>query len=328
MNAPPEGDNHMFATVRALLEHIVDYAGLFPPAKLPLHEALRNYANYTSGSRHWLVGRFVCPAARLDELTAAAHSLRLDARVRVAVLGSSGADPDEFLARLGADVAALERFRQGWGRPDAAEVFEVALPPTAAQQADFLSRTLTMTTPAQLCTFFEIPPGPSWDDDIRTACAYLSGIEGAGLKVRCGGLTADAVPSDERLAEFMVRCRDARVAWKATAGLHHPLPHWDEQTGASMHGFLNVFTAAALSYVLILTTAQLVAVLRDRAGRDFWFQNDRFGWRHWQCSLADLQDIRQRWLPSFGSCSVDEPYADLVSMGLIEDDAQAKSPGP
>ena len=33
----------MHASLRALLEGVIDYAGLFPPAKLPLPEALANY---------------------------------------------------------------------------------------------------------------------------------------------------------------------------------------------------------------------------------------------------------------------------------------------
>ena len=30
-------------TLKALLEHVIDYAGLFPPAKLSLDESVRNY---------------------------------------------------------------------------------------------------------------------------------------------------------------------------------------------------------------------------------------------------------------------------------------------
>src|SRR5581483_10724564 len=78
------GGEAMFATARALFEHIVDYAGLFPPAKLPLPEALRRYAADVSGPRQWFVGRFVCPATRLEELTREARALGLDAGLRVA----------------------------------------------------------------------------------------------------------------------------------------------------------------------------------------------------------------------------------------------------
>ena len=57
----------MNASLRALLSGVVDYAGLFPPAGLPLDQAIRNYARYRQGSDAWMLGRFVIPAARLAE---------------------------------------------------------------------------------------------------------------------------------------------------------------------------------------------------------------------------------------------------------------------
>ena len=53
---------------RALLHNIVDYAGLFPPASLGMGEAVRNYAQYRRGEQRWMLGPFVLPVARLDEL--------------------------------------------------------------------------------------------------------------------------------------------------------------------------------------------------------------------------------------------------------------------
>src|SRR5713101_4042837 len=59
----------MHACVRVLLNRILDYAGLFPPAKLPLEDALRTYLRYRKESPHrWMLGRFVCPTARLPDL--------------------------------------------------------------------------------------------------------------------------------------------------------------------------------------------------------------------------------------------------------------------
>src|SRR5271166_5986544 len=59
----------MYASLRALMTNVIDYAGLFPPAQLPLDQALRNYASYREGPDAWMLGRFVCPAAKLAELT-------------------------------------------------------------------------------------------------------------------------------------------------------------------------------------------------------------------------------------------------------------------
>jgi len=58
-------------TLHALLHTIVDYAGLFPPAGLAMDEAVRHYAACRRDAHAWMLGRFVAPAARLDELAAA-----------------------------------------------------------------------------------------------------------------------------------------------------------------------------------------------------------------------------------------------------------------
>ena len=55
-----------------LLSSFVDYAGLFPPAGLSMGDAVAAYAADRTGRDAWMLGRFVCPAARLDELAVAA----------------------------------------------------------------------------------------------------------------------------------------------------------------------------------------------------------------------------------------------------------------
>lgn len=52
----------------ALLGRLIDHAPLFPPASLPLDEALAEHARARSGEHAWLLGRFVVPASRLAEL--------------------------------------------------------------------------------------------------------------------------------------------------------------------------------------------------------------------------------------------------------------------
>jgi hypothetical protein len=42
--------------VRALLEGLIDYAGLFPPAKLDMRPAVENYAAYLAGPDAWALG--------------------------------------------------------------------------------------------------------------------------------------------------------------------------------------------------------------------------------------------------------------------------------
>lgn len=61
-------------TTPALLENLIDYAGLFPPAGLSMQAAVRNYAAYRAGPHAWMLGRFVVPLSRLDEFRAAGGS--------------------------------------------------------------------------------------------------------------------------------------------------------------------------------------------------------------------------------------------------------------
>ena len=53
--------------ILSLLSGIVDYAGLFPPSKLSMSEAVINYATYKNSNYNWMLGRFVVPFSRLGE---------------------------------------------------------------------------------------------------------------------------------------------------------------------------------------------------------------------------------------------------------------------
>ena len=80
----------------ALLAGLIDHAPLFPPASLPLAEALEDHRRALASPDAWLVNRFVAPYSRLDEL--AGEPLRL----------SVVADVPVQLARLDERVEALE----------------------------------------------------------------------------------------------------------------------------------------------------------------------------------------------------------------------------
>src|SRR5271168_4777730 len=54
--------------LRALLSGLIDYAGMFPPAKLSLEEAAHNFLQYARGPQAWMLGKFVVPAAQVVEL--------------------------------------------------------------------------------------------------------------------------------------------------------------------------------------------------------------------------------------------------------------------
>ena len=43
--------------LHALVSSIIDYAGLFPPARLPLDTAIGNYARYRTEPEAWMLAR-------------------------------------------------------------------------------------------------------------------------------------------------------------------------------------------------------------------------------------------------------------------------------
>src|SRR5438045_1076677 len=54
---------------------LTDYAGLYPPAKLDMPAAVEAYNRCKIGEHEAMLGRFICPVARLDEFSKAAAPL-------------------------------------------------------------------------------------------------------------------------------------------------------------------------------------------------------------------------------------------------------------
>lgn len=287
--------------LRALLAGVVDYAGLFPPAALDVPEAASRYAAYRAADERWMLGRFVVPAARLTDL--------LQTRTRHA-----GTDrwPVSVIAgpNLIEDVAAIERHDRG--RPlllvDSIEA-RLATPAEIERHAP---------AAAGYELFVEVPVR----DDPGPALRAVHDV-GAFAKIRTGGVTADAFPSAREIARFMVRCAELSLPFKATAGLHHPiraayrLTYAADAPSGTMFGFLNVFLAAAFVCAGV-GEADATAILETTDPRAFTFDGDDVAWRGRRLSMDQLTDARASFARSFGSCSFEEPVADLKTLSLLD----------
>lgn len=122
-------------------------------------------------------------------------------------------------------------------------------------------------------------------------------IEGE-TKVRCGGAR---VPSVEELAEFIRRCRELGLRFKATAGLHHALP-----TGGE-HGFLNLLAAC----VWPDDAEALLATREIELDADSLRAIDHVADAH-TCAR-----MRTDMLQSIGSCSFSEPVDELRQLRIL-----------
>jgi len=140
----------------------------------------------------------------------------------------------------------------------------------------------------------------------------------AGLKIRCGGLDASAVPSPVAVAAAISACRRHRIPLKATQGLHHPVRHFDSALETTAHGFFNFFVAGVLAWNHRLTDDQLMAVVEEESAAAFRFADDGLAWRDWEVNLKQIASARTHCVTSFGSCSFTEPGDDLRQMNLVD----------
>ena len=289
--------------LRALLQGAVDYAGLFPPATLHLHEAATRYHAHRCSRDAWMLARFVVPAASLSDLAAERRGLG----------AADGAWPLSVLVGddVQADVARIRAFAEQQHHDlhiDAVEFRAGAL--------EIVAATLDQL-PDGISSYVELPIG----DDTRESLAMLKHA-GARAKARTGGVTPDAFPSGHALARFIQSCAELGVSFKATAGLHHPLvgeyalTYAADSARARMFGFVNVFAAAALAHGGLRGDA-LVDVLRDDDPRAFQFTEDAMRWRTHEVTTKQIVRARESLLISFGSCSFDEPVAGLRALELL-----------
>jgi hypothetical protein len=83
-----------------------------------------------------------------------------------------------------------------------------------------------------------------------------------------------------------------------------------------MFGFLNVFIAAALAREGVGLDL-LQRVLLEESPTAFAFSDAQIACYGYTLKVGDIADTRRGFAISFGSCSFEEPVADLISLGML-----------
>ncbi len=247
-------------SLRALLAHLIDYAGLFPPAALTWPQVAQNYERYLSSPESWILNRLVLPAQLAN--------VQLQPAWRVTLLVEDEPGP---------------------------------LPPRIETLETKAARRLSLPT------YCEAP---------------LAQVGSAFAKIRTGGLTPDAIPPPEEIADFLHSAAARHIPFKATAGLHHPirslrpLTYSADSPRAIVHGFVNVFVAAAFAW-LGAEPRILVAILDESDASAFQFLDGEMLWRPFGMGTAQIAEARRDFAHNFGSCSFEEPIAGLKELGWL-----------
>lgn len=330
----------MKKSLRAFMKGIIDYAGLFPPADLSLDTSIRKFAQYRQGADAEMLSRFIIPASRLDELEAYKEELfDENPPFDFSVLGKGTDIVSDFEKQITNIVEACWTFHQYHGSSVTTDILETKLPKEAALSGDsgLIKGLLDDTaqkfsgsdnTPDQL--FYEIFWEENWKKDIATTLqaiakhnegnAGLQDYDSAGFKIRCGGVEPHMFPSPEQMAYAINCAREYNVAIKCTAGLHHPIRHYNDSVSTKMHGFINVFGGAMLAWAHDLTDDELIEILIEEDSEKFAFEDELFSWNDYSISTEKIVTLRETALISYGSCSFDEPREDLHNLGLIYQD--------
>ena len=303
------------ASLRALLTGAIDYAGLFPPANLPLEQALKYHAEYVRHPDVWMLGAFILPVAEFDAAARSLSDFDEQHPLRISALGPKTENSEVFLESLSAMMSAIDLVSSRFAAQTVIEQLEMPMP--ADLDEDGLQAVRTALAGRGLKTFWEAPA-----KNAGRAIEFIAANNRAhpqrnlGFKLRTGGVTADAFPSSLMIAAALHAAGRNEVPIKFTAGLHHPVRLFHESVQTKMHGFLNVLGAGVLALAHRWPEEQIAEMLEDEDPVSFSFSDDSFAWRDWKISTAEIVKHR-RLVTSLGSCSFDEPREDLRALKLL-----------
>jgi hypothetical protein len=286
--------------LRALLAGAIDYAGLFPPAELTMATAVAQYKAHRDSPDAWALGRFVVPVSSLEALAQEAGD-GAEAAERLipltALIGAATAD----------DVETIERFNRACAvhgaRVDAIEV---------KAATDSVARAVLAAIPARWPRYVEVVAlgeglGASLHEIARS---------GGFAKVRTGGLTPEAIPTPDRLLDFLEGAARRQLPFKATAGLHHAVRGLHRLRAAPdgpsgvMYGYLNLMIASAILWRGGDRTLAREALLESEIAA-FTINGDALLWHDLRFEGDALGRMRAEFFHGFGSCSFTEPLEEL-----------------
>lgn len=301
------------ASLRALLERSIDYAGMFPPCSLGLEPALENQARYVRLQDNWMLNAFVLPVGQFDTVRQFLSQFDPAHPLSISALGPKMSDATAFAEAIELTDEAIRSLSKHNVDLIRITQLEMFLP----EDVDLSLLGEVRSIIGDLVCFWEAPAERA-ERTIALLSEHNSNADQPtfGYKMRTGGVTADAFPTSGQIASALVEPTTHQVPIKFTAGLHHPLRQYREEVKTKMHGFLNVLGAAVLAAEHKWDAAQTVAMLEDEQVHSFKFDDEFFAWRDWKIDVRRTTD-RRKFVTTFGSCSFDEPREDLRALGLL-----------
>lgn len=332
-------------SLQKIMNGLIDYAGLFPPAKLPLDEAINEYVSHVSDEKEWMLGRFIIPLSKLNDLEKHIPKFSKIGTIRLSVLGGQSTSDKEFLEQTKNEISLINEYREKHKGKIAIEAIETKLP-SSSPSKEVMMKVVNLLNANNLEHYHEFPKLPyvginyatnedegDWDEKITPTIEMISKLKNAGIKLRCGGIVKEAFPSVEQVAAMIQNCSISQVPLKFTAGLHHPIRHHSSEYDTEMHGFINMFSASAFAstfpkpeneqekFRMFILLSHMIDCQNES---DFEFSDDNMTWKvgddrdsRFEISNETIKKSRENTAISFGSCSFQDPIDDLTQLGWM-----------
>ena len=335
----------MKESLRTFMDGLIDYAGLFPPADLPLNEAIDEYISHIKSDDSKMLSRFIIHTSKLNDLDQFISLFADIGPLRLSVLGGGGNNDDEYLNNISQNIANISNYREKHGNKIEIDVMECKMATNTPSKITMEKTTdlLNKNGLTHYHEFAKLPPvgmnysteidDSSWDKEILPTVELLSKLENAGIKLRCGGIVKEAFPSVEQIAAMIQTCVIFGIPMKCTAGLHHPIRHFADEYDEFMHGFINTFGAGIFAttfpkpgnsqekYKMFILLCHMID---DQNAENFRFTNDSMIWKvgddrdtRFEIDGEKIENARKKGMISYGSCSFQDPIDDLTQLGWM-----------
>lgn len=287
-------------TTAALFADLFDDACLFGPSSMSMVDAFDAHRVAEQGGYRWMLGRFVVPASRLEELASVAS--HYGARLQLAIV-LDGPTTAEAVAAVtdehGWHIAAVEMVHR-----------HASIGATATALRGFVDETGADRG------FLEL----AWNDlagDRIGPVVEAAHHAGVGVTLRCGDGESHSFPAPSVVASVITACRDASVALKVSAGLHHPFRRPEPGVGVASDGFVNLVVAAAIAHAHGAKAADLAAVVSEEATSAFVVEGSAIRWHDISVDADSIVTARRGLFPAIATHSFRASVDDIVALGWL-----------
>ncbi|WP_158999338.1 hypothetical protein [Pigmentibacter ruber] len=319
-------------SLNIFMHELLDYAGLFPPAKLTLQESLLNYSSYTKHKQKNWLGKFILPSNKIEDCIEIMLNQKFfksnDTNLNFSIILNSCEKFNDFNKIIDSDLKSLKNFESTFKNNIHIDSIEFLPPKEVFQPSNlslfknmlFLVNDKLLNVNKLKFKFLEIPFSENINEYIEFISEFNTQHKDTNfcIKLRTGGVTPNQIPSAFHIAQAIRLSAEKQIPIKTTAGLHVPVPNDNPEVGARLHGFFNIFSCLLLCYKKLLTISEMENILTNYSYSDFKFTEEGLTIGNKFLANVEMTQLRNSFIKSFGTCSFLEPIEHLHENNFLE----------